>query len=113
MSKRGRYERKVAAAPRKGVKAMLITVCVLAVLVLGVGTAAGLYVNSLLGGIVKNIRPVLAQCPDRPAHGGQRRADHGGAVFGVGVDVGDFKIFAKHDDHRKKRDVAKILQKGF
>ena len=51
MSKRGRYERKVAAAPRKGVKAMLITVCVLAVLVLGVGTAAGLYVNSLLGGI--------------------------------------------------------------
>ena len=51
MSKHGRYERKVASAPRKGVKAMLITVCVLAVLVLSVGTAAGLYVNSLLGGV--------------------------------------------------------------
>ena len=51
MSKQGRYERKVAAAPRKGVKAMLITVCVLAVLVVGVGTAAGLYVNSLLNGV--------------------------------------------------------------
>ena len=47
----GRYERKVEAAPRKGMKAMVIAVCVLAVLVLGVGTAAGLYVNSLLNGI--------------------------------------------------------------
>lgn len=47
----GRYERKVEAAPRKGMKAMVIAVCVLAVLVLGVGTAAGLYVNSLLKGV--------------------------------------------------------------
>lgn len=50
MSKGGRYVRK-AAAPGKGVKAMLIIVCILAVLVVGTGTAVGLYVNSMLNGI--------------------------------------------------------------
>lgn len=49
MSKGGRYIKKTA--PRSGRKTALIVICVLAVLVLGIGGGVGIYVNSMLNGV--------------------------------------------------------------
>lgn len=77
MSKGGRFERKVKAAPHKGRKTALIIVCALAVLVLGVGVIGGIYVNNMLSSVnhVEVAKPVYTEPVQEAAQTAENAAE--------------------------------------